>query len=115
MLRTLKDLGVRFAHEPLGTFYCWGSLESLPEPFDDAMSFFWKALDHKVMTVPGQFFDVNPGRLPKSAFSLREVDALFFRPTHGQYGDGARTPDEDAGFLTLSSTSQNRGFCSRLE
>lgn len=65
MLETLKGIGVRFAHEPLGTFYCWGSLEDLPEPFNDAMGFFWKALDHRVMTVPGQFFDVNPGKWRK--------------------------------------------------
>jgi hypothetical protein len=25
------------------------------------MEFFWRALDHRVMTVPGKFFDVNPG------------------------------------------------------
>jgi len=65
MLDALKAMGVRFAHEPRGTFYCWGSLEDLPEPFHDAMSFFWKALDHRVLTVPGQFFDVNPGKSRK--------------------------------------------------
>jgi hypothetical protein len=26
------------------------------------MTFFWRALDHKVMTVPGAFFDVDPGK-----------------------------------------------------
>jgi aspartate/methionine/tyrosine aminotransferase len=61
MLSALRGMGVKFAHEPRGTFYCWGSLEDLPEPFNDAMSFFWKALEQKVMTVPGQFFDINPG------------------------------------------------------
>ncbi len=35
--------------------------ENLKEPFHDAMEFFWRALDHKVMTVPGKFFDINPG------------------------------------------------------
>ena len=80
MLRTLKDLGVRFAHEPLGTFYCWGSLESLPEPFDDAMSFFWKALDHKVMTVPGQFFDVNPGGFRKAPSPYEKWMRFSFGP-----------------------------------
>ena len=80
MLRTLKDLGVRFAHEPLGTFYCWGSLESLPEPFDDAMSFFWKALDHQVMTVPGQFFDVNPGGFRKAPSPYEKWMRFSFGP-----------------------------------
>jgi len=80
MLRTLKDLGVRFAHEPLGTFYCWGSLENLPEPFDDAMSFFWKALDHQVMTVPGQFFDVNPGGFRKAPSPYEKWMRFSFGP-----------------------------------
>ena len=80
MLKTLKDLGVRFAHEPLGTFYCWGSLENLPEPFDDAMSFFWKALDHQVMTVPGQFFDVNPGGFRKAPSPYEKWMRFSFGP-----------------------------------
>ena len=50
-----------FAAEPASTFYCWATLRNLPEPFNDAMTFFWRALDRRVMTVPGQFFDVNPG------------------------------------------------------
>ncbi len=27
------------------------------------MEFFWRALEYRVMTVPGRFFDVNPGKL----------------------------------------------------
>ncbi|MBK6941428.1 MAG: pyridoxal phosphate-dependent aminotransferase [Planctomycetes bacterium] len=61
MLDALKRLGIRFAHEPLGTFYCWGSLAQLPAPFDDPDVFFRRALERKVMTVPGRFFDVDPG------------------------------------------------------
>ena len=61
MVERLEAMGIRFAKHPLSTFYCWASLDRLPEPFDDAMEFFWRALDHQVMTVPGKFFDVNPG------------------------------------------------------
>jgi len=68
MLESLRELGVRFDFDPLGTFYCWGSLADLPEPFNDAMTFFWRALDHRVMTVPGQFFDVNPGAYRQAAY-----------------------------------------------
>lgn len=80
MLDALEALGVRFAHKPLGTFYCWGSLENLPAPFDDAMTFFWKALDHRVMTVPGQFFDVNPGKLRKSPSPYEKWMRFSFGP-----------------------------------
>jgi aspartate/methionine/tyrosine aminotransferase len=61
MVERLESMGIRFARKPLSTFYCWASLDGLPEPFDNAMEFFWRALDHRVMTVPGKFFDVNPG------------------------------------------------------
>jgi aspartate/methionine/tyrosine aminotransferase len=62
MTRRLKRMGI----EPLpgaSTFYIWGRLDRLPKGFDTGMDFFWKALDRKVMTVPGEFFDVNPGRV----------------------------------------------------
>lgn len=62
MVARLKKMGVRFAAEPTSTFYCWGCLDQLPAPFNNAMDFFWRALDRKVMTVPGAFFDVNPGK-----------------------------------------------------
>jgi hypothetical protein len=80
MLETLEGLGVRFAHEPRGTFYCWGTLEDLPEPFNDAMRFFWKALDHRVMTVPGQFFDVNPGKWRKPPSPYEKWMRFSFGP-----------------------------------
>ena len=60
MVQRLRAMGVEFSREPEGTFYCWGSLEKLPPPFDDGHSFFRRALDERVITVPGEFFDVNP-------------------------------------------------------
>mgnify|MGYP002640469435 CR=1 FL=1 len=62
MIERLEAMGVRFARRPDSTFYCWGCLDQLPAPLNDAMEFFWRALDRQVMTVPGQFFDVNPGK-----------------------------------------------------
>jgi aspartate/methionine/tyrosine aminotransferase len=47
---------------PEGTFYAWASLERLPPPFDDGMTFFRRALEWRVIVVPGEFFDVNPGK-----------------------------------------------------
>jgi aspartate/methionine/tyrosine aminotransferase len=65
MVERLTKLGVRFATEPESTFYVWGCLDGLPESLRDSMAFFWAALERKVMTVPGPFFDVNPGGLRK--------------------------------------------------
>jgi aspartate/methionine/tyrosine aminotransferase len=62
MYSRLRELGVRFDAEPAGTFYCWGSVAGLPSPLNTGMGFFRKALEAKVITVPGEFFDVNPGK-----------------------------------------------------
>ncbi len=62
MLQGLKRLGVEFDLEPEGTFYCWGNLCRLPEPLRDSEAFFRAALERKVITVPGIFFDVDPGK-----------------------------------------------------
>ena len=62
MLDGLRDIGVRFDAEPEGTFYCWGDLSALPAPLNDGMQFFRWALEHQVICVPGEFFDINPGK-----------------------------------------------------
>ncbi len=62
MVQRLSALGVRFAAEPVSTFYAWGNLADLPAPLNEAKTFFRRALERKVMTVPGEYFDVNPGR-----------------------------------------------------
>ncbi len=62
LLRRLKALGVRFDRDPEGGFYGWGSVAGLPAPYNTGLGFFRAALDHKVITVPGEFFDVNPGK-----------------------------------------------------
>ena len=58
----LKQLGIRFDAEPEGTFYCWGDLSALPARIADGESFFRAALEKKVITVPGAFFDIDPGQ-----------------------------------------------------
>ncbi len=57
-----RKLGMKIDREPDGTFYVWASVEDLPDGLSDGMSFFRAALEHKVITVPGEFFDVNPGK-----------------------------------------------------
>ncbi|MCA9575189.1 MAG: pyridoxal phosphate-dependent aminotransferase [Sandaracinaceae bacterium] len=58
----LRELGITFAVEPEGTFYAWGDLSALPESIRHGEDFFKAALEHKVICVPGHFFDVNPGK-----------------------------------------------------
>jgi aspartate/methionine/tyrosine aminotransferase len=62
LLERLKKLGVKFDRDPEGGFYGWGSVAGLPSPFNTGMGFFRAALQRQVITVPGEFFDVNPGK-----------------------------------------------------
>ncbi|MBK7397680.1 MAG: pyridoxal phosphate-dependent aminotransferase [Myxococcales bacterium] len=61
-IERLRAMGVTIDAEPEGTFYVWGSVEDLPASIADGQSFFRAALEHKVICVPGEFFDVNPGK-----------------------------------------------------
>jgi aspartate/methionine/tyrosine aminotransferase len=58
----LEATGMRLDLDPQGTFYCWANLEDLPDGINDGMSFFQAALAEKVICVPGEFFDINPGK-----------------------------------------------------
>ena len=62
LLNGLRDLGFTVDLPPEGTFYVWASADHLPPSIRDGMSFFRAALERKVITVPGDFFDVDPGK-----------------------------------------------------
>ena len=62
LMHGLRSLGVRFERESEGTFYLWGNLSNLPPPLDTGAGLFRAALEHKVIVVPGHFFDVDPGQ-----------------------------------------------------
>jgi len=62
LLEGLRKAGMRFDLDPQGTFYCWADVSTLPPSLSDGMSFFRAALKEKVICVPGEFFDINPGK-----------------------------------------------------
>jgi hypothetical protein len=61
-LARARAMGMSIDREPDGTFYAWVSVAELPASISDGMAFFRAALDAKVIVVPGEFFDVNPGK-----------------------------------------------------
>ncbi|MGO8971560.1 MAG: pyridoxal phosphate-dependent aminotransferase [Myxococcaceae bacterium] len=77
LLEGLRALGVRVNPAPEGTFYVWGDLSQLPPPLSEGMAFFRAALEHQVITVPGEFFDVNPGKRRRGRASRFRNHARF--------------------------------------
>lgn len=75
LLDGLRAIGVRFEMEPAGTFYAWGDVSELPSGLNTGHELFSAALDHKVIVVPGHFFDVDPGqrRLGRPSRFLRHA------------------------------------------
>jgi aspartate/methionine/tyrosine aminotransferase len=58
----LRSAGFTLDPAPVGAFYCFASLENLPPSLQDGHAFFRAALERQVIVVPGEFFDVNPGK-----------------------------------------------------
>lgn len=82
LLSGLQRLGVRVDRAPDGTFYVWGNVSQLPAPLNDGMGFFKAALTKKVIVVPGEFFDVNPGKRRSSRLSrFRQYVRFSFGPS----------------------------------
>ena len=79
MLNKLNAMNFVIENEPESTFYIWANLKKLPKPLNNALNFFEECLKEKVITVPGIFFDVNPGkrRLLKHSRYLNYVRLSF--------------------------------------
>jgi hypothetical protein len=95
MGEALQEAGVRFDLEPEGTFYWWGDVSGLPPSINDGMSFFRAALERKVICVPGEFFDVNPGKRRSGRPSrFRHYVRFSFGPEEAMVVEGVRRIQE---------------------
>ena len=91
----LRAAGVRFDLEPEGTFYWWGDVSALPAGINDGMSFFRAALERKVICVPGEFFDVNPGKRRSGRPSrFRDYVRFSFGPEETMVAEGVQRIQE---------------------
>ena len=77
LLQGLQALGIRVDRAPEGTFYVWGDLAGLAAPLNDGMGLFRAALEQRVITVPGEFFDINPGKRRRGRASRFRGHARF--------------------------------------
>ncbi|MFW6054142.1 MAG: pyridoxal phosphate-dependent aminotransferase [Persicimonas sp.] len=62
LVERLRSMGIGIERPPGGTFYAWGDVSKLPEGMNNGMDFFKRCLEHQIICVPGEFFDVNPGQ-----------------------------------------------------
>jgi aspartate/methionine/tyrosine aminotransferase len=84
----LRAAGIRVDPEPQGTFYVWGCLDDLPGPLRDAHAFFHAALDHRVITVPGPAFDLDPGRRRDDTGAFDRYVRLSYGPPMASVAEG---------------------------
>ncbi|MEE2828395.1 MAG: pyridoxal phosphate-dependent aminotransferase [Myxococcota bacterium] len=82
LLDRVRAMGMHLDVEPVGSFYAFACLSGLPEPLRDGMDFFRAALQERVIVVPGEFFDVNPGKRRGHIPSrLKQYVRLSFGPS----------------------------------
>ena len=103
MIQRLERMGIRADRAPDGTFYVWGNLAGLPPPLNDGMGFFRAALERKVITVPGEFFDVNPGkRRSHRASRFRSYTRFSFGAPQAQIEEALTRIEQLVGSATSS-------------
>lgn len=87
VLKRLRGMGLDINLEPEGSFYIWANLENLPEAINDGIKFFEECLKEKVITVPGVFFDVNPGKRRRSK-KFKNYTRISFGPEMSKVQQG---------------------------
>lgn len=58
LLENLERMGLKIKYKPIATFYVWPDISDLPSPLNDCFCFLREAAKHKIIIVPGAFFDM---------------------------------------------------------
>ncbi len=91
----LRAAGLTVEQEPEGGFYVWANVASLPAPLNDGEAFFESALAAGVITVPGVFFDINPGKRRADHTSrFRQYLRFSFGPAEATVREAVRRLQE---------------------
>lgn len=89
LIDRVQAMGMQLANTPQGAFYGFLSLDMLPESLRNGMDFFRAALERNVIVVPGEFFDVDPGKRRRHIPSrLRQYVRLSFGPSYDNVREG---------------------------
>lgn len=85
MLERLEAMGIKVPCPPEGAFYCFADVSALPPAISSGMDFFRAALEEQVICVPGEFFDVDPGKRRSHIPSrLRSFVRFSFGPSYDE-------------------------------
>lgn len=87
-LDALQSVGIRFPQEPISTFYAFGDISGLPDSINNGLDFMRAGFGVKVLTVPGEFFDVNPHRSRTGESPYRQWVRFSFGPPAGNLEAG---------------------------
>ena len=77
---SLEELGVEFLRGNDATFYLWGNVAGFPAQINDGEKLFRAALAERVMVVPGEYFDINPGKARQGPSRLGNWVRFSFGP-----------------------------------
>ncbi|MBL8788477.1 MAG: pyridoxal phosphate-dependent aminotransferase [Deltaproteobacteria bacterium] len=95
LVERTQQMGMQLAVAPQGAFYGFVNLDNLPESLRNGMDFFRAALEKKVIVVPGEFFDVDPGKRRRHIPSrLKNYVRLSFGPSFESVREGLMRLDE---------------------
>ena len=85
LINGLEKLGIEIPFPPDGSFYCWGNLANLSEKINTGEKLFRAGLKEKLITVPGVFFDINPGgRRPDRPSRFNQYTRFSFGPNEAE-------------------------------
>jgi len=94
VIERLGKLGVTFPAQSDGTFYVFGDISDLPDSINDGVSFMHRAFGHRVLVVPGAYFDVGPQRSRGGESTVRSFVRFSFGPPHDNVSAGLDRLDE---------------------
>lgn len=81
VLDRLSAMGIHVMVPSKGTFYAWADISGLPKSINEGDAFCLAALEKKVMTIPGRFFDIRPNRERVNPEPLRHWVRFSFGPS----------------------------------
>ncbi len=86
-----QELGIKYVQEPCGTFYVWADIRGLPKGLNNADKFFRRALEEKLIVIPGKYFNLTPENKTAASKELKNWVRFSFAPSTTSLSTGIET------------------------